>query len=135
MEGLWDEAGEALEQVCKPQMVFRMKLPQPVPPLSLLRRQAELTLKQRKPPPAVHSAGGGSLSVSIGRVQSLEHAQGHDKAGLTLGAALRRKRLFPVPTIMLWRAIKYTLLLAQEAMELSSAKEPDCPSTLPPSLR
>lgn len=43
VEGLWDEAGEALEQVCKPQMVFRMKLPQPVPPLSLLRRQAELT--------------------------------------------------------------------------------------------
>ena len=32
VEGLWDEAGEALEQVCKPQMVFRMKLPQPVPP-------------------------------------------------------------------------------------------------------
>ena len=43
VEGLWDEAGEALEQVRKPQMVFRMKLPQPVPPLSLLRRQAELT--------------------------------------------------------------------------------------------
>ena len=43
VEGLWDEAGESLDQVRKPQMVFRMKLPQPVPPLSLLRRQAELT--------------------------------------------------------------------------------------------
>ncbi len=43
VEGLWDEAGEALQEVRKPQMVFRMKLPQPVPPLSLLRRQAGLT--------------------------------------------------------------------------------------------
>ena len=42
--GLWDEAGEALEQVRKPQMVFRMKLPQPVPPLSLLRRQKAAVL-------------------------------------------------------------------------------------------
>ena len=41
VEGLWDEAGEALDQVRKPQMVFRMKLPQAVPPLSLLRRQAD----------------------------------------------------------------------------------------------
>lgn len=40
-EGLWDESGEALDQVRKPQMVFRMKLPQAVPPLSLLRRQAD----------------------------------------------------------------------------------------------
>jgi len=29
--------------VRKPQMKFRMKLPRPVPPLSLLRRQADLT--------------------------------------------------------------------------------------------
>ena len=43
VEGLGDEAGEPLDQVRKPQMVFRMKLPRPVPPLSLLRRQAELT--------------------------------------------------------------------------------------------
>ena len=35
--------GESLEQVRKPQMKFRMKLPRPVPPLSLLRRQADLT--------------------------------------------------------------------------------------------
>ena len=41
VEGLWDESGEALDQVRKPQMVFRMKLPQAVPPLSLLRRQAD----------------------------------------------------------------------------------------------
>ncbi len=41
VEGLWDESGEALDQVRKPQVVFRMKLPQAVPPLSLLRRQAD----------------------------------------------------------------------------------------------
>ena len=35
------ETGEALTEVRKPQMKFRMKLPCPVPPLSLLRRQAE----------------------------------------------------------------------------------------------
>ena len=44
VEGLWDESGEALDQVRKPQMVFRMKLPQAVPPLSLLRRQADAPL-------------------------------------------------------------------------------------------
>ena len=44
VEGLWDESGEALDQVRKPQMVFRMKLPQAVPPLSLLRRQADTPL-------------------------------------------------------------------------------------------
>jgi len=43
VEGLWDEEGGRLEQVRKPQMKFRMKLPRPVPPLSLLRRQADLT--------------------------------------------------------------------------------------------
>ena len=32
-----------LEEVRHPQMVFRMKLPQPVPPLSLLRRKADLS--------------------------------------------------------------------------------------------
>ena len=37
------ETGEELTQVRKPQMKFRMKLPCPVPPLSLLRRQADLT--------------------------------------------------------------------------------------------
>ena len=40
---LWDEEGNALDEVRKPQMVFRMKLPQAVPPLSFLRRQADLT--------------------------------------------------------------------------------------------
>ena len=37
------ESGEILPEVRKPQMKFRMKLPCPVPPLSLLRRQADLT--------------------------------------------------------------------------------------------
>ena len=40
---LWDEDGLPLTQVRKPQMRFRMQLPQSVPPLSLLRRQADLT--------------------------------------------------------------------------------------------
>ena len=43
VEGLWDEEGTPLTEVRKPQMVFSMKLPCPVPPLSLLRRQADLT--------------------------------------------------------------------------------------------
>ena len=43
VEGLWDEEGNALDEVRKPQMVFRMKLPQAVPPLSFLRRQADLS--------------------------------------------------------------------------------------------
>ena len=43
VEALWDEEGSPLDEVRKPQMVFRMKLPQAVPPLSLLRRQADLT--------------------------------------------------------------------------------------------
>lgn len=38
---LWDEGGTPLTQVRTPQTRFRMKLPRPVPPLSLLRRQAE----------------------------------------------------------------------------------------------
>ncbi len=37
-EQLWDEDGSPLEQVRKPQMRFRMKLPVCAPPLSLLRR-------------------------------------------------------------------------------------------------
>ena len=40
---LWDEDGLPLTQVRKPQMRFRMQLPQSVPPLSTLRRQADLT--------------------------------------------------------------------------------------------
>ncbi len=40
---LWDEEGSPLLQARKPQMRFRMKLPRAVPPLSLLRRQADLT--------------------------------------------------------------------------------------------
>ena len=43
VEGLWDEEGNALDEVRKPQMVFRMKLPQAVPPLSFLRRQTDLS--------------------------------------------------------------------------------------------
>jgi putative protease len=40
---LRDEEGNSLPEVRKPQMKFTMDLPQPVPPLSLLRRQAELS--------------------------------------------------------------------------------------------
>ena len=40
---LRDEEGNMLEQVRKPQMRFTLKLPQAAPPLSLLRRQADLT--------------------------------------------------------------------------------------------
>ena len=42
-EELWDQEGNPLEKVRKPQMRFVMKLPRPVPPLSLLRRQADLS--------------------------------------------------------------------------------------------
>ena len=40
---LRDEEGAPLDEVRKPQMRFRLKLPQSAPPLSLLRRQADLT--------------------------------------------------------------------------------------------
>ena len=43
VEALWDEDGERLDQVRKPQMVFQLDLPCQAPPLSLLRRQADLT--------------------------------------------------------------------------------------------
>ena len=43
VEGLWDGDGTPLNQVRRPQMTFRMKLPCPAPPLSLLRRKAELS--------------------------------------------------------------------------------------------
>ena len=43
VDGLWDSEGTALDEVRKPQMVFRMKLPQSVPPLSMLRREADLS--------------------------------------------------------------------------------------------
>ena len=43
VEALWDGDGAPLDQVRHPQMVFRMHLPQPVPPLSLLRRKADLS--------------------------------------------------------------------------------------------
>ena len=43
VEGLWDGDGLPLEEVRTPQMVFRMRLPQAVPPLSLLRRKADLS--------------------------------------------------------------------------------------------
>ncbi len=43
VEELWDGEGQPLEQVRRPQMEFRMKLPRQVPPLSLLRRQAGLS--------------------------------------------------------------------------------------------
>ena len=39
-EALWDGDGAPLDEVRHPQMVFRMRLPRQVPPLSLLRRQA-----------------------------------------------------------------------------------------------
>ena len=40
---LRDEAGAPLEQARTPQMRFRMRLPQAAPPLSLLRRRADLS--------------------------------------------------------------------------------------------
>lgn len=43
VEGLWDDIGTPLTEVRTPQMRFRMKLPHQVPPLSLLRRQADLS--------------------------------------------------------------------------------------------
>ena len=43
VDALWDGEGQPLEEVRRPQMVFRMRLPRPVPPLSLLRRKAELS--------------------------------------------------------------------------------------------
>ena len=43
VDALWDGEGTPLSEVRKPQMAFRMKLPRQVPPLSLLRRQADLS--------------------------------------------------------------------------------------------
>ena len=43
VQGLEDGDGLPLEEVRTPQMVFRMRLPQQVPPLSLLRRKADLS--------------------------------------------------------------------------------------------
>ena len=43
VEALWDGDGLPLEEVRRPQMVFCMKLPCQVPPLSLLRRKADLS--------------------------------------------------------------------------------------------
>ena len=43
VKALWDEDGEHLDQVRKPQMVFQLDLPCQAPPLSLLRRRADLT--------------------------------------------------------------------------------------------
>ena len=40
-EGLYSEDGEPLEEVRKPGAAFRMKLPRPVPPWSMLRRRTE----------------------------------------------------------------------------------------------
>ncbi|MDY4219344.1 MAG: U32 family peptidase [Candidatus Faecousia sp.] len=40
-----DEAGQSLDQPRTPQMVFRMQLPKPVPPYSILRRAVELSAK------------------------------------------------------------------------------------------
>ena len=42
VKALWDEDGQSLDQVRKPQMVFQLDLPCQAPPLSLLRRQADL---------------------------------------------------------------------------------------------
>ena len=42
-EDLRNEEDQPLDEVRRPQMRFRLKLPRPVPPLSLLRRQADLT--------------------------------------------------------------------------------------------
>ena len=42
VEDLWDEENTPVTEVRKPQMKFSMKLPCQVPPLSMLRRQADL---------------------------------------------------------------------------------------------
>ena len=42
VKALWDEDGQSLDQVRKPQMVFQLDLPCQAPPLSLLRRRADL---------------------------------------------------------------------------------------------
>ena len=43
VQALWASDGTSMDQIRTPQTVFRMKLPQQVPPLSLLRRQADLS--------------------------------------------------------------------------------------------
>ena len=43
VQALWASDGTSMDQVRTPQTVFRMKLPQQAPPLSLLRRQADLS--------------------------------------------------------------------------------------------
>ncbi len=43
VDALWDGEGQSLEEVRHPQMAFRMKLPCQVPPLSMLRRKADLS--------------------------------------------------------------------------------------------
>ena len=43
VEALWDTDGRPLEEVRRPQMAFHIKLPRQVPPLSLLRRKADLS--------------------------------------------------------------------------------------------
>ena len=40
-----DEAGEPLTEPKNPQMVFRMRLPKPVPPWSILRSARDLSAK------------------------------------------------------------------------------------------
>ena len=42
VEALWDAGCEPLKEVRLPQMAFRMKLPQQVTPLSMLRRKSDL---------------------------------------------------------------------------------------------
>ncbi len=43
VDALWDGEGVSLSEVRKPQMRFQMQLPRQVPPLSMLRRQADLS--------------------------------------------------------------------------------------------
>ena len=43
VQALWASDGTSMDQVRTPQTVFRTKLPRQVPPLSLLRRQADLS--------------------------------------------------------------------------------------------
>ena len=44
-EGMADMDGVPLEEARTPQMRFTLKLPKPVPPLSMLRRSADLSPK------------------------------------------------------------------------------------------
>ena len=42
---MWDGEGNPIDEPRNPQMTFRMKLPRPVPPYTLVRHAVELSAK------------------------------------------------------------------------------------------